>query len=441
MDEIATLQQFYEKARQLAESIGFEPGEVEFRVVGPERLYEMLAYGVPDGLAHWKFGRDYWRIRRQFDRGMGRIYEMIVNANPPVAFLLEGNTIAAQKLVIAHCLGHSDVYRHHLVFQETDRDMPNSMALARERFLSYESEYGEERVESTLDAALSLMPQSVEEKIVEETEEERSSSRKSGPFDALFTPPKPVSALSEEERRELRRYRQYNIPTADLLGFLGRHSAILEEWQRDIVLTVRRIALYFAPQSQVKMIHEGFATVANQKILSHPECPMTAGEQIESAVLFGNVAQPDPLRLNPYWFGWKFFTWLEQQYGFARARQIFMEETDASLIRNWLTREAFQALELYLYRWVPTRASTMQEDAVQMDLDWEVARDILANSWSQQAPQVAVVDVDREGMLCLEHVYDGEELDPVWTDRTLEAVKYLWGGGVVFREGKAPLVK
>ena len=47
---------------------------------------------------------------------------MVINNNPSYAYLLEGNSLTDQKLVMAHVYGHVDFFKNNFCFRSTDLD-------------------------------------------------------------------------------------------------------------------------------------------------------------------------------------------------------------------------------------------------------------------------------------------------------------------------------
>ncbi len=90
-----------------ARKLGMNPPETLFHLCSAEEIYDVAARGLPGRYSHWSFGREYEQGKGSYDRGEGRIYELIVNTRPVHAYLLEGNSLAAQTLIIAHCF-HPD---------------------------------------------------------------------------------------------------------------------------------------------------------------------------------------------------------------------------------------------------------------------------------------------------------------------------------------------
>ena len=75
---------------------------------------------------------------------------------PCYAFLLDSNSLIQNKLIVAHVLAHCDFFKNNIRFQNTKRDMVESMAATAERIRQYEIEYGKREVETFLDAVLAI---------------------------------------------------------------------------------------------------------------------------------------------------------------------------------------------------------------------------------------------------------------------------------------------
>ncbi|MDA8194017.1 MAG: SpoVR family protein [Thermaerobacter sp.] len=428
MEEV--LSKFLPAAYEAMAALGLDPVPIDFEIVPADAIYELASYGLPGHYGHWTFGRDYWRMKRQFEAGAGRLYEMIIETSPPVAYLLESNTMAAQKLVVAHCLGHADVFRHHVLAAQGGGQFHQTLAAAADRFAGYRTEYGALAVEVVLDRAMAIQGQ-----VAVEPELTDANPATSGPVDAyadLWAKP----ARADPPARPPR----YRLPTADLLGFLARESPVLTAWERDICDVVRMEGLYHRPKRQIKIIHEGWATFCHQALL--PQLPLSPGEQIEAARIHAQVARPDPLSLNPYWFGWRFLQGLVEDYGLLPARSRMMQESDASLVRNYLTPERVRALDLYHYRWNQGYVTTPQGgravwNAERQDDDPRELRDLLANALAERPPEVVVEMVDGDDRLVLRHSEDGTALDPEWAQLTLDGIRQLWGHPVLLHDGES----
>ena len=62
-------------------------------------------------------------ISRGYDWGLSKIYELVINHDPTIAYLVRSNSVMEQKLVMAHVFGHADFFRNNAWFKATDRRM------------------------------------------------------------------------------------------------------------------------------------------------------------------------------------------------------------------------------------------------------------------------------------------------------------------------------
>jgi hypothetical protein len=81
-------------------------------------MNEIAAYGgFPVRYPHWRFGMEYEQLSKSYEYGLSKIYELVINNNPAIAYLLEGNSLVDQKLVMAHVYGHCDFFKNNFCFQ------------------------------------------------------------------------------------------------------------------------------------------------------------------------------------------------------------------------------------------------------------------------------------------------------------------------------------
>src|SRR6185503_16493022 len=85
-----------------------------------------------------------------------KIYEMVINNKPAYAYLLEGNSLVDQKMVIAHVLGHVDFFKNNYYFSKTNRKMIDGMANHATRVRRHIEKLGLDKVEAFIDSSLCL---------------------------------------------------------------------------------------------------------------------------------------------------------------------------------------------------------------------------------------------------------------------------------------------
>ncbi len=424
---------------EIASGFGLDYYPMRYEICPADIIYTFGAYGMPTRFTHWSFGKQFHKMKLQYDFGLSQIYELVINSNPCYAFLLDTNSLMQNKLIIAHVLAHCDFFKNNVRFSNTRRDMVESMTATAERIASYEMIYGKDEVESFLDAVLAIQehidPSIIRPKLPDYNldEEEEEVVRKT-PYDDLWNIGKPVI---DNKSIPQNRKKFPPKPEKDLLLFIEEYSRELEDWQRDILTMMREEMLYFWPQLETKIMNEGWATFWHQRILR--EMDLTTDETIEFATLNANVVQPSTTTINPYYLGLKIFEDIEKRYdhptkemmklgvklksGRDKMFEVREIESDISFIRNYLTKELVKQEDLYLFE---KKGGNYQIT----DKDYENVRDQLVSMRVNGSFPYIVVengDYSRNGELYLKHGYEGTELDPRYLENVLPYIYQLWG--------------
>jgi stage V sporulation protein R len=448
--ERAELEKFIEQAWDKVHELGLDPFPVHFELVPAHIIYEIGAYGLPARFSHWTFGRDYHRQKTMYEYNIARIYELVINTDPSQAFLLENNSLLANKLVVAHVLGHSDFFKNNTYFAHTDRRMVERARLHADRIRQYEMEYGPQKVEQFLDAVLSIEEHidPVEPAYRRRTPEKYAQqkptlTRPSSEFDDLLgrveTPEPPTTRRIPPE------------PEKDLLLFLRDYARDLEDWQRDIIGMVREEMLYFLPQIRTKIMNEGWASLIHERVLE--ALPLTPAEHIEFRRMHSSVLSPGSrMSLNPYYVGYQILRDIERRWngeppeedeepetdwlqrprrrpvgeGWQKLLEVREMECDVTFLRKYLTEGLVKKLDMYTYKLEEVDGELVWR--VQ-ETDWEKVRDALLDSMTNfGVPVVTVEDGDyaRRGELYLKHHYDGKPLDMDYTLRALKNIYTIW---------------
>ena len=433
--ELAELDGWVRRIWDVATGFGLDPYPTHFEVVPASMMYEFGAYGLPGRFSHWTHGRDYYRMKTQYDYGLSTIYELVINTDPCQAFLMEANSLLENKLVIAHVLAHCDFFRHNALFAKTNRQMAETAALHAERIREYAFKHGELTVERFLDAVLSIedhvesfaFPERPEPT---DAEKRRAKEGRQTPYDDLFAPvpgaPEPPNATKRVPPE----------PQRDLLRFLAEHAE-LEDWQRDVLMSVRAERLYFEPQMRTKILNEGWASYWHSRILRALDLP--SDEYADFARLHAGILAPSRTSYNPYYLGMALLEHVEQRWetpsdkdkerlgllgGQGREKLFALRdlESDVSFVREYLTKDTVKDLDLYTYeykdgQWVVT------------DKDWKRVRDTLVGQLTTYGtPYITVEDGNHQNRreLLLKHHWDGNELDAEYAKRTLVHLHFLW---------------
>src|SRR5579885_3352297 len=325
----ADLRALKEEIEAHARSYGLDFYETIFEVVEGEDLNEIAAYGgFPTRYPHWSFGMAYEELKKGYDYGLSKIYEMVINNDPCYAYLMRCNHVVDQKLVMAHVYGHCDFFKNNAYFAHTSRKMMDEMANHGVRIRRYAEKYGEDEVEAFLDRCMSIddlidihstairrRPEASRYNFTPETEEDdsmRPTRFKSKDYMDDYINPRELLKAEEEERRKKREETARSFPEQpekDVLLFLIE-NAPLKSWQRDILEIVRDEAYYFAPQGMTKIMNEGWATYWHSKIMTQKACKDS--EIIDYADQYAGVVATSPGSLNPYTLGVELLRFIEE---------------------------------------------------------------------------------------------------------------------------------
>jgi stage V sporulation protein R len=408
-----------------AVSLGLDPFPTHFEIVPPAIMYEFGAYLLPGRFQHWTHGKAYYQMKTQYDYGLSRIYELVINNNPSYALLLDTNSLLENKFVAAHVFGHTDFFKHNAWFGRTNRQMLESVSQNAQRIRQYSLDEGNLEVERFVDAVLSVADHVDPFPRREQQQTERRAPEPGQHGWADLFPASPQGTLAtgrplKGKKQSLSRQRIPPEPERDLLLFLAEH-ADLEEWQQDIIQIVREETLYFVPQMQTKIMNEGWATFWHMRIMR--ELDLTDEEFTEFARLHAAVCTPGRSRLNPYHVGLKIWEDIEARYGRAKLFDVRELENDLSFLRSYLTEELVRDLDLFLFR-------LEGEEWTVSEKEWERVRDGLVDSLSSFGhPLITVQDGNHGGAreLYLLHHHDGRDLDVPYAERTLEHLHRIWG--------------
>src|ERR1700712_3588393 len=156
------------KIEGYARAYGLDFFPTMFEVLPYDHMNEVAAYGgFPSRYPHWRFGMHFEELRKSSEYGLSTIYEMVINNTPSIAYLLEGNSMVDQKLVMSHVYGHVDFFKNNYTFQRTDQGvdprtgeplrkwidtMANHGAVVRR----WASRVGIDKIEEFIDTCLSL---------------------------------------------------------------------------------------------------------------------------------------------------------------------------------------------------------------------------------------------------------------------------------------------
>lgn len=437
---VSTLEKWNEVIEEKARELGLKFYPQEFEIIGFNEMLGYEAYvGMPSKYPHWSYGKAYDKNKTLYSLNMtGLPYEMVINSDPCLAYLMRENTLLLQILTMAHVYGHNDFFANNRMFAEgtNAKGALEMFKLDAEIIRGYinDPSIGYERVEKILDAAHAIRYQiprvvGVKELSSEEIKESLmtdyySKKENRGILDENDEIPFPdISKIPVE-------------PCDDVLGFIIKYSS-LEEWEKNILRIVKRETQYFMPQIETKIMNEGWASFWHYNILK--ELDLDDGLHFEFLKRHNDVVAPIVGGLNPYYIGFKVFQDIEKRFGREKIFEVRKTERDSSFLRRYLTRELCEELNLFQYA---KKSFEYVVEEVPDEVGWRQIRDYLADTCGVASiPYIRVTNLNRRDLtLTLEHFFDGRELEMSYAKETLKYVQDLWGRKVTLvtktKEGK-----
>ncbi len=373
----------------LARAQGLDFCPVSFQLLDARDVNGVAAYGgFPVRYPSWRHGMEFERLEKGYTWGLSKIYELVINTDPVVAYLVRANSELEQKLVMAHVCGHADFFKHNCWFAATDRRMLDGMARHATLVRRHIDQRGLERVERFLDLALSL------ENLIDPYLPLRKALRAGAP------PPQDHLGY-------------------DVLGFLSE-QAPLEPWQRDILRIVRAEAYYFQPQRMTRIMNEGWASYWHSRLLTGGV--LSDAEIVDFADCHSGATQHTPGRINPYKLGIELWRAAEQRGDdLFRLRRV---HDDSSFLDELVDQEFVERSQLFLYG-INARSGRAEVEG----RDWRKVKErlLVDLSWGG-LPRIELVSTDAEGggELELAHHHDGRDLDLTQARETLLRLGTLW---------------
>ncbi|MER8629477.1 SpoVR family protein [Mesorhizobium opportunistum] len=473
--DFKTLSRAYDEIEAIAiDQLHLDTYPVQMEVISSQQMLDAYSsVGMPLMYRHWSFGKHFLYNELLYRKGgRGLAYELVINSDPCIVYLMEENTMALQALVTAHAaLGHNHFFKNnHLFRQWTDAGgILSYLDFAKGYIARCEERYGLAAVEAVLDSAHALMEQGVfryhrPPKLSSEQQREGLRERleyEERSYNDLWRTLPPVQGADNAEAGEevlAERKKSLSLPQENLLYFLEKNSLVLEPWQREILRIVRVIAQYFYPQRQTQVMNEGCATFVHYTLMNmlFDRGRINEGTMLEILRNHSNVIfQPsfdDPRfsGINPYALGLDMMQDIQRisteptaedrdWFPDIAARGDWLEtlldawanHRDESFIRQYLSPTLIRKWRLFVLADGSDRPH-YEVASIHDERGYNKIRAALAQNydWGANRPDIQIVDVDLLGdrHLRLQHkVKDGVLLDNESRDATLRHIRSLWG--------------
>ncbi|KPJ90497.1 MAG: SpoVR family protein [Gammaproteobacteria bacterium SG8_11] len=460
------IEKYDQEIARVAANFGLDTYPNQLEIISSEQMMDAYSsVGMPVQYHHWSFGKQFVSTERRYKRGqMGLAYEIVINSNPCIAYLMEENTMTMQALVIAHAAyGHNSFFKGNYLFRTwTNADAIVDYLLFAKNYIAHcEKRYGVQEVEAVLDSCHALMnhgvdrykrPQKLstaEEQLRQKEREEYLQSQVNDLWRTL-----PIVDSMKKQQQETRFPAE---PQENILYFIEKNAPLMESWQREIVRIVRKIGQYFYPQRQTQVMNEGWATFWHYTILNqmYDEGLLSDGFMIEFLQSHTNVTAQPPYNspyysgINPYTLGFNMYmdikricedptdedrAWFPDIAGsdWKKTLDFAMRNfKDESFIAQFLSPKLMRELKLFSVL-DDDEKEMLEISAIHDEQGYRKLRQAMVDQYnlSTREPNIQIWNVNHKGdrSLTLRHIqHDRRPLDDTTADEVLKHLARLWG--------------
>ena len=451
-----------QKICKVAAQEGLDFFETIFELITYDQINQFAAYGgFPVRYPHWKFGMEYEQLSKSYEYGLSKIYEMVINTDPCYAYLMEGNMLMDQKLVMSHVYGHCDFFKNNIWFSKTNRKMMDQMANHATRIRRYIDRYGYDVVENFIDVCLSLenlidrhsvyKPSASAKPERPQPAEENYLLRVERPYMRHFiNPPDFVEEQKRKMNEEMnKKFKFPPEPERDILKFLMQYAP-LADWQQDVMSIIRDEAYYFAPKGMTKTMNEGWASYWHSHIMTRHI--LSDAEIIDFADHHSGTMAMAPNGYNPYKVGIELFKDIEERWNKGRFGREWEDCDDIREKKNWdrktnlgrekifevrkiyndvtfidefLTEDFCVRNKIFVYKFNKKtqrfEVDTRNYKAVKAQLLFQMT------NFGQPIIRIEDANFENRGELLLTHLHEGIDMQPDYMSATLKNIFKVWG--------------
>ncbi|RGE40453.1 SpoVR family protein [Comamonas testosteroni] len=463
------IEQYHAAIAATAARYGLDTYPNQLEIITAEQMMDAYSsVGMPVNYRHWSYGKEFLATERRYRRGhMGLAYEIVINSNPCISYLMEENSTAMQALVIAHAAyGHNSFFKNNYLFRmwSDAGSIIDYLVYARDYVAQCEERYGLDVVEQLLDSCHALANFGVDRycrpshKTLARERAERAEREAyvQQQVNVLWRT-LPVRKDKDSTAQEHERFPKE--PEENLLYFIEKNAPLLEPWQREIVRIVRKVAQYFYPQRQTQVMNEGWATFWHYTLLNtlYDEGWLTDGVMLEWLSSHTNVIYQPPAGhmafsgINPYALGFAMYRdirriceepteedrrWFPDLAGtpwLPALHHAMRNYKDESFIGQYLSPHLMREMRLFALHDNPAEREILVS-AIHDEDGYRQLRQLLSQQYDlgTREPNIQVWNVNLRGDRCLTLRHTQYQQKPL-ADDTKEVLKHvarLWGFGV-----------
>ncbi len=464
------IQSYHDVIAQTAGEFGLDTYPNQIEVINSEQMLDAYAAsGLPVGYPHWSYGKSFIRNEQAYRKGyQGLAYEIVINSDPCISYLMEENTLTMQALVIAHaCFGHNSFFKGNYLFRQFTRAdaILDYLVFARRYIMDCEERYGISEVEDIIDSCHALMdygvdryprPQPLSAKDARARLGRRTEAERLLHNELWRTLP----SKQKQEDSDDDGAGYPGEPQENILYFIEKNSPLLEPWQKEIMRIVRKLSQYFYPQTQTKVMNEGWATFWHYTILNQLYEDGVVNDAFMLEFLHNHTNVVTQMNfdaqgyhgINPYTLGFSMMQDLRRicESPTAEDRTWFPDIVDTdwrqtldfamrnfkdeSFINQYLSPRLMRELRLFAIA-DHAEESELVVDSIHDEQGYKRVRTLLANQYAREnrLPNIQVTCYAQHGDRSLALTHQGFRFRPLQESEAHEVMAHLgrlWGFGV-----------
>lgn len=481
------------KERARKAGLNFQDETLEYIVTNRDLIELTPKFMIPTLYDYWVHDVEVLKEKGRYELYPSNPYETVINTRPAISFYNDNNPDWLNVMIFYHVLAHIDFFQNNVYFRNTwDIDF-TGQALSDKRLISrMRSEKGH-WVDYVIEFARgidNLVGYYSELTKYEESPQNNESSALNFYFDIFLQSILKVPIT--EYMKEMEKYNRYSkeykekaeqiffteirqkhpefnsllnkyghrsgSSKSDLLQYIMANSDFLKReqngWMRSIMEVVRKTSLFFQPQIRTKIMNEGWASYWHEKLFLADD--RIKGHEVDFARVHSGVASLPRVGLNPYALGLRLFQYIEQladrgKYSmkFRKVMNIIERknyDTGAkngkefigdvrknlcdSLFIEYFTDQDFMDLhDLF----VAGRRLNQDRMVWEYYIKSRKAEDYkeMIGEHLYHPPYIEVNEYNsKDGILYLNHRFEGKPLVNEFVAGTMMGIEYLWGAPV-----------
>jgi stage V sporulation protein R len=472
------LEEYYAHIEKIAsEKFNLKVYPNQLEIISSEQMLEGYStHAMPLYYDHWSTGMKFVEELEAYKRGyMGLAYEVVINSNPCIVYLMQENTMLMQILVIAHAaFGHNHFFKNNYLFKQwTDAEaIIDYLVFAKKYIRDQEEIYGVDAVEEVLDACHALQLYGIDKykrphemtRIERKSKKEKRENWEQQQINVLWStiPEKENNGLFYINATKEQENPFPDSPQENLLYFVEKNAPFLPMWKRELIRIVRKMAQYFYPQMQTRLMNEGFATFMHYHIVQelYDKNIIGDGYMIEFFKNHTNVIKQldydnklynginvyalgfamymdikrismEPTEEDRQWFKNK--SWVGNGKWLDNILWAAANFKDESFITEYLSPKIMREFHLFVVL-DDDRDPKLEISAIHNDRGYKIVREETAKQYNfgVNVPELQValggVNVQGDRSLTLQHIMrDRRPLDEGTATETLKLMRTLWG--------------